>query len=246
MIKLEVCIDSVAGAKAAEKGGANRVELCDNLVEGGTTPSFGMVEQCLESSNLPVMMMIRPRGGDFLYDKDEFEVMKRNVLHARTLGVMGVVFGMLTAEGDIDRAQTAQLVEAAGPLSVTFHRAFDMCRNPHKGLELLKELGIARILTSGQESSAHEGIPLIRELIDLAGDQLIIMPGGGVNEKTLPDIVRLTQAKECHTSAKTTFPSKMKYFNPKVYMGVPGSAEYEIKSVSAKRVAAILRTLDSN
>ena len=162
---LEVCIESAESAINAELGGANRVELCDNLMEGGTTPSSGMVAVTLERVQIPVMMMIRPRGGDFLYTDLEYEIMLRDIEEAKRLVVHGVVFGILTPDGRVDKMRTKQLIEAARPLSVSFHRAFDMTVDPLQALEDLIDLGVDRILTSGQEPSVSEGTALIAELV---------------------------------------------------------------------------------
>lgn len=233
---LEVCIESAESAIAAEIGGADRVELCDNLMEGGTTPSLGMVELTLERCNLPVMMMIRPRGGDFLYTDLEFEIMKRNVIAAKKLGVFGVVFGLLTADGHIDKDRTAELITLSRPLKVTIHRAFDMTVDPKQALEDIIELGADRVLTSGQEASSHKGIPLLAELVKQAAGRIIVMPGGGVKEESIADIVAQTGVSECHVTGKHQIPSEMKYFNDRVFMGVPGAAEYEKTVVNPKRI----------
>ncbi|MDX2250388.1 MAG: copper homeostasis protein CutC [Bacteroidia bacterium] len=238
---LEICIDSLVSALAAEKGGAHRVELCDNLIEGGTTPSLGMVERCKKVVSLGIMVMIRPRGGDFLYDEAEFEVMKQDIAHAKNAGVQGVVFGILHADGRIDKDRVAELIRLARPLEVTFHRAFDMTPDPFEALDDLMELGVDRLLTSGQEAEAFQGIDLIARLVKYAGDKIIIMPGGGVNEKNVREIIRSTGASECHTTAKTKIGSAMIYQNPRVYMGSPGSAEYERWVVSETRVKEILQ-----
>ncbi|MCC7306747.1 MAG: copper homeostasis protein CutC, partial [Acidobacteria bacterium] len=163
---LEVCVDSVESAFAAEKGGADRVELCDNLVEGGTTPSAGSIEAARERLSIKLHVIVRPRGGDFLYSDIELDVMKRDILTAKDLGADGVVIGVLNADGTIDREHTRELVEIARPMSVTFHRAFDMTREPFEAMETLIDLGIDRILTSGQEPGAEKGVELIRELVE--------------------------------------------------------------------------------
>ncbi len=238
---LEVCIASAESAIAAELGGANRVELCDNLMEGGTTPSLGMVELTLARCGLEVMMMIRPRGGDFLYTDLEFEVMKRNIKAAKALGVHGVVFGLLTPDGHIDKVRTAELIQLARPLKVTIHRAFDMTQNPHQALEDLITLGAERLLTSGQEASSQQGIPLLTELVKQADNRIIIMPGGGVNEQSIGEIVKKTGVKECHVTGKHQLPSQMTYLNARVFMGVADAAEYEKTVVDPERIRMMRR-----
>jgi copper homeostasis protein len=235
---LEVCIESAESAIASEEGGANRVELCDNLMEGGTTPSAGMVALTLERVSIPVMMMIRPRGGDFLYTDLEFEIMLRDIKEAKRLGVHGVVFGLLTPDGRIDKARTATLIEASRPLSVTVHRAFDMTVDPIEALENLIELGVDRVLTSGQEPSTDKGINLITELVKRADNRIIILPGCGINEDNIAELVSKTGVKECHVTGKHQIPSKMTYTNPRVFMGIPGAPEYEKTVVDPERIRA--------
>src|ERR1051325_9028169 len=163
-MRVEICVDSAAGAFAAQRGGADRVVLCDNLLEGGTTPSAGCIRVARRGLKIGLQVIIRPRGGDFLYDDTELEVMRQDIRMAKEFGADGVVIGCLTAEGEIDQARTRDLIQLARPLNVTFHRAFDMCRDPHKALEELITLGVDRVLTSGQEASCIEGLDLIAAL----------------------------------------------------------------------------------
>lgn len=220
-IILEICIDSVESAIAAQEGGANRVELCDNLLEGGTTPSAGTIALARKHIEIDLNVIIRPRGGDFLYSDIEFEVMKYDIEQARQLGANGVVIGLLNADGSVDAARTATLVELARPLSVTFHRAFDMARDPYEALETLISLGLDRVLTTGQESSALEGLDLITELVQQAADRIIIMPGlsSGVSEQTVRKIVSQSGVREIHTTASASLDSGMTYRNPRSFMG---------------------------
>ena len=182
---LEICIDSVASAIAAEQGGAARVELCQNLFEGGTTPSVGTVYRTLEQVGIKVNAIIRPRGGDFLYSDDEFAVMQHDIITLKEMGINGVVIGMLNADGTIDVGRSSQLIELARPLEVTYHRAFDVTADPFRSLDDIIGLGVERLLTSGQEPSVLEGVELIAELVRRAGDDIIIMPGAGITEKNL-------------------------------------------------------------
>jgi copper homeostasis protein len=215
---IEACVDSVESGIAAEAGGANRVELCDSLIEGGTTPSAGMIAVTREHLRITLHVMIRPRGGDFLYSDAEYKVMKRDIRTAATLGADGVVFGLLRADGTIDEERTAGLVDAARPLAVTFHRAFDMTRDPYEALDVLMRLGVERVLTSGQQPTALEGAELIRDLRIRTGNRIIIMPGGGV-ERHLERIVRITEADEVHVAGMKNVSSGMSFRNPHVFMG---------------------------
>jgi copper homeostasis protein len=218
-MRVEICVDSAAGAFAAERGGADRVELCDNLLEGGTTPSAGCIKVVRRGLKIGLQVIIRPRGGDFLYDETEMKVMREDIRMAKDLGADGVVIGCLTPEGEIDVARTRELIELARPLNVTFHRAFDMCRDPRKGLEDLIELGANRVLTSGQESSCLEGLDLLAALHTQAAGRIIVMPGGGVTPRNIKKIVAGTGVGEVHLSARSGVESGMKFRNSRVYMG---------------------------
>jgi copper homeostasis protein len=217
------------------------VELCAGLVEGGTTPSLGTIAQSLELVSIPIVVLLRPRGGDFLYDGLEIETMIRDVRNVRELGVYGIATGMLTREGDVDVPTMGRIMEEAGDLSVTFHRAFDMTRDPYRSLEALASLGVDRILTSGQERSVPEGIPLIRKLSVSGGDSLSIMPGGGIREENVQEIIRETGVKEVHFTAFSRFESPMSHRNARPLMGnerVPG--EYERWTTDARCVRSIV------
>jgi copper homeostasis protein len=215
----EVCIDSVEGALAAQNVGAQRVELCANLVEGGTTPSLGMIELTRQRVSIDVNVIVRPRGGDFCYSELEFEVMLRDVQTARAAGANGVVIGLLLPDGSVDRERTKRLIEAARPMSVTFHRAFDMCRVLEESLETLVDLGVNRLLTSCQKKSAIEGADCIARLVSQAGERIIIMAGGGVTAENLPALAAVTGIKECHFSARRAIDSSMNHRNPDCFMG---------------------------
>ena len=216
---LEICIDSVASAIAAEQGGAARVELCQNLFEGGTTPSVGTVYQTLERVGIKVNAIIRPRGGDFLYSDDEFAVMQHDIITLKEMGVNGVVIGMLNADGTIDVERSSRLIELARPLEVTYHRAFDVTADPFRSLDDIIGLSAERLLTSGQEPSVLEGVELIAELVRRAGDDIIIMPGAGITEKNLPRIMRETGAKEFHVTGSAPVQSTMEFRNERCFMG---------------------------
>lgn len=244
MITVEICVDSVEGALAAQAGGAQRVELCDNLAEGGTTPSAGMIALTRQHLSIDLNVIIRPRGGDFCYSDLEFAVMKHDVLLAKQLGANGIVIGLLNPDGTIDKTRTADLITLARPLSVTFHRAFDMTADPQQALEDLIELTVDRLLTSGQESSALEGLDCITVLVQQAAARISVMPGGGVHERNIAKIVQHSGAKEVHLSARTPVASVMTYQNARVYMGgAYRPPEFTRQTTNPTRVAAVVNLL---
>ncbi len=216
---VEICVDSVESAVAAQAGGADRVELCDNLMEGGTTPSFGAIEVARELLSIRLHVIIRPRGGDFLYSEPEFEIMKRDIDAAKRLGADGVVIGMLAADGRIDIARTKELTDLARPMSVTFHRAFDVCRDAFKAVDQLAEIGVDRILTSGQEATAVEGLDLLTGLVKHAADRITIIACGNLNERNISRVITSTGVKEVHFTAFSQVASDMSYRNERVFMG---------------------------
>jgi copper homeostasis protein len=245
--KLEICCFSVESAIKAEKYGADRIELCDNHPEGGTTPSYASVKLSLRKLGIPVNVIVRPRGGDFLYSPLEYEIIKEDVLALKKLGANGVVVGFLKSNGEIDLERTKEIVDLARPMEVTFHRAFDMCRDPLSALEQLKETGITRILTSGAKSNVMEGIELLVELVEKAGGQISIMPGCGVNDKTLPKLMERTKAFEFHSASMKFVDSLMEYFNKDVSMGgIEGIDEYKIVSVDGDKIKAMAQILNSD
>lgn len=215
----EICVDSIESALAAERGGANRIELCDNLIGGGTTPSLGMIKLARKHINIDINIMIRPRSGDFCYSPVEFEVMKKDIEYAKKYGMNGIVAGILNPNGEIDIERMKELIELSKPLKVTFHRAFDMTRDPFKSLDILIELGVERILTSGQQNTAIDGVNLIKDLVDRANEKIIIMPGAGINQDNIKDIIQTTGVNEVHLSAKKKVESIMEYRNHNVNMG---------------------------
>ena len=244
MTKIEICIDSAAGALAAERGGADRVELCDNLLEGGTTPSAGCIKVSRRGLKIGLQVIIRPRGGDFLYDSPELEVMREDIRMAKDLGADGVVLGCLTAAGEIDQERTAELVGLARPMNVTFHRAFDMCRDARQGLEDLIGLGIDRVLTSGQEASCLEGMELIAALQQQAAGRIIILPGGGLTARNIRKIIQATGVREVHLSARGSVESGMSYRNPRVFMGgTLRPPEFNWKATDERAVKQVVAAL---
>jgi copper homeostasis protein len=210
-LTLEICIDSVASALVAEQGGAQRVELCDYLAGGGTTPSAGMIAVVRKSIEIGLHVLIRPRRGDFLYSAAEIEIMKRDIQVCRDLGADGVVIGALTKDGNIDTAITQELIEEAGPLSITFHRAFDLTPDPIRALDDLLQLQVHRLLTSGQQETALQGAGLIRELNERAAGKLIVMPGGGVTPANVHELVSRTGVREVHASVRRSVESGMTF-----------------------------------
>ena len=242
MYKFEICANSVASCIAAQEGGADRVELCSGIPEGGTTPSFGMIRKARASIDIGLNVIIRPRGGDFLYSKDELEEMTHDIRIAEELGADGLVFGCLTKEGNIDKKAMSILMEAAGNLPVTFHRAFDHSADPLKALEDIIELGCARILTSGCRPTALEGADLLAQLVEKAGDRIIIMPGCGVNEDNIAEIARLSGAREFHFSAREPVESGMLFRNLDVAMGNEEDPYGTVRTTAA-RVAATIKPL---
>ena len=241
---IEICLESVESVIAAEKGGADRVELCSDLFEGGLTPTIGTVKTALRKSNIKINAMIRPRGGDFCYSDEEFEVMKEDIKAFKETGINGIVFGILTPEGDVDVKRSKELIELARPLSVTFHRAFDMTRDPYKSLEDLIKLGFDRVLTSGQEATVPEGADLLEELVQIAGDRIIVMPGCGITERNFPKLRDKIKAKEYHIYLPYETTSKMKFHPGHIYMGgLLRQSEFTITHTSSSRVSDVMGTL---
>lgn len=243
-ILFEACVDSVESALAAQEGGADRVELCADLLEGGVTPSAGIIYQTRQRLHIPIHVIVRPRGGDFCYSDMEFATMKLDIEIVKQLGADGVVFGILNPDGTVDRERTAVLVALARPMRVTFHRAFDMARDPFEALETLIELGVERILTSGQAASALKGAVMIRELVQRAGERIIIMAGAGVNEKTVGKVLRRTGVKELHGSLRSSRESPMQFRNPNCTMnGSTIPPDYVLSATDVERVRALVQAI---
>lgn len=241
---LEVVVYNVESALRAQEGGADRIELCDNPAEGGTTPSFGMVEVVRQNVSMDVVVMIRPRGGDFHYSNYEFHAMKRDIAQCQKLSVDGVVFGILNPDGTIDKKRCKELIERARPLKVTCHRAFDMTSDPFEALEDCIEVGFDRILTSGGTTKAVEGVETIRALIQKANGRIAIMPGSGVNEDNVTAIVKNTGAREIHFSAMAFRDSGMQYHNPRLTSMGTESNEYRLRTVSVETVKRIRQLVE--
>ena len=218
-MKFEICVDSVDGVRAARDHGAHRVELCSALFEGGLTPSRGMIRQARRIEGIGLHVIIRPRGGDFLFDDDEFAIQLDDIETARQEGADGVVIGVLMPDARVDVERARRLIAAARPLSVTFHRAFDMTEDPWRALDALIGLGVDRILTSGQDATALEGLPLIAALVREAKDRVIIMPGGGVTERNVGRIVEGSNCAEVHYAALQTVETSVTFCREHVSMG---------------------------
>jgi copper homeostasis protein len=240
---LEVCANSATSAIAAQDGGAARVELCENLAEGGTTPSYGQMILARKHLHIKLYVLIRPRRGDFLYTDLEFEVMQADIRTCIEAGCDGVVIGMLKADGSIDKERCTELVRIARQwgLGVTFHRAFDMCADQYQALEDIIEIGCERILTSGGKSTAMEGATVLSHLIEKAAGRITIMPGSGINENNVADLVHFTGATEVHSSARISIPGQMQYKNDHILMSNTPGDEYSIDVTSADRVRDILK-----
>lgn len=211
--KLEVIAFSIESCALIQQSGAHRIELCDNPGEGGTTPSYGMIKKARALASIELYTMIRPRGGDFLYNNDEFDAMKEDIKLCKQLGCDGVVFGLLNANGTVDKERTAQLVELAYPMGVTFHRAFDRTRDALEALETVIAAGCERILTSGLQPNVTAGTNTLQQLVHAADERIIIMPGSGVRHANLAALAQATGAVEFHTSARTNLATGMQYTN---------------------------------
>lgn len=241
----EICVDSVAGVRAAKDAGAHRAELCAALIEGGITPSRGMMREARKIPGIKIQAMIRPRGGDFLFDDDEFEIMKADIDAAKAEHADGVVIGLLNPDGTIDEERSRELIACAKPLSVTFHRAFDMTPDPFAALETLIGLSVDRVLTSGQEASVLEGLPLIAELVRRASDRIIVMPGGGITSRNVDRIVDAVRPKEIHFAALQLQPGGMKFRRDHVFMGGElRPPEYDRLVTSASSVRTVMTTAE--
>ncbi|MEM9919978.1 MAG: copper homeostasis protein CutC [Bacteroidota bacterium] len=208
---IEICAGNLQSALNAQSAAAHRIELCSNLALGGTTPSAGLIRSVRQSVHLPIHVLIRPRAGDFCYTQSEIEVMRQDIRYCKSIGIEGIVIGLLTPDGSIDRLQMRHLIDLARPMSVTFHRAFDQAADPLQSLQQLMALGIDRLLTSGQQATAWEGRELISELVKRANGRLTILPGSGINAANILPLKAFTNATEFHLSAKQKVKSP---FNP--------------------------------
>lgn len=238
---LEVCVDSVESAIAAERGGARRIELCSNLLEGGVTPSAGLIAAVREAISIDLNVMIRPRAGDFCYSAGEIDIMRHDIQLAKEQGANGVVLGLLDSLGNVDSLHTRELVELASPLKVTFHRAFDMSQDLFRSLADLEKIGVHCILTSGGEQTALEGVRTLRRLVEAANGQLGIMAGSGIKEQNVATIVKQTGVRQIHASLKLSVPSSMEFQKRKISMGGLKGREYRHYVVDQHEVERLLQ-----
>jgi copper homeostasis protein len=242
---VEVCVDALESAFAAERGGAKRVELCSALPEGGVTPSAGLIATARKNVSSALHVMIRPRTGDFCYSADEFSVMSRDVLMAKQLGADGVVFGILDLDGRVDIPRTRQLVDLARPLKTTFHRAFDMSADLRQSLEDVVGAGADRILTSGGAQSALEGAETLRELVLGSAGRIVIMAAGGIDDRNVEAVVKQTDVREIHVGLRTAVASPMQFVNEKISMGTIKGQEYQRFVVTEESVKRLIRAAGS-
>ena len=238
-ILMEVCCYNLESALAAEKLGADRIELCDNAFEGGTTPSLGSIKIALQQLSIPVFVMIRPRGGDFLFSPEEIEAMLEDVKSAKQTGVHGLVVGALDPHGRLDLEVLRRLIDAASPLPVTLHQAFDLTVDPLEALHQAQDLGIKRILSSGQAATAEKGLPLLKQLTSNKSEQIEVIPGAGINAQNLLSILAATGAREFHISAGGTRGSKMLHKPVGIPMGHASAAAYQIQTADSHKLQEI-------
>ena len=243
---IEVCAANIQSVIAAQKGGAKRIDLVDNLFEGGTTPSFATIKKVRELLDIKVNVMIRPRGSDFFYDDLEYEIMQNDILKCKDMGVDGVVFGILKPDGTVDTDRTKKLVELAWPMSTTFHRAFDVTSDPFNALEDIISCEVERLLTAGQKNTVPEGMDLIAKLVSQSNGRIILMPGSGINENNIREIATKTGATEFHMTGREKVESKMIYRKEGIYMGGNRSIpEFETYITSQTRVSKVLQALNA-
>ena len=242
--KVEICVDSPESAILAQSAGADRVELCDNLIEGGTTPGYGTIVTARKNIDIGLNVIIRPRGGDFLYSDLDYDIMRRDIDFCGECGANGIVIGILHADGTVDVERTAMLIEMAHPMEVTFHRAFDMIRDPFSGLEDVIATGANRILTSGHKNQVTDGTELIKQLVGKAHGRIIIMPGGGINISNIEMVARSTGASEFHFTGRKTIESSMTFRKEGIYMGGhPDVPEFSRKIADPDIIKGVIEIL---
>ncbi|MDX9724975.1 MAG: copper homeostasis protein CutC [Bacteroidales bacterium] len=242
--RLEICVDSAESSITAQRAGADRVEYCGNLYEGGTTPSHGSIAAARDNLTIGLHVLIRPRGGDFLYSDPEFDIMRRDIDICGEHGVDGIVAGILRPDGNIDLERTARLFESAYPMATTFHRAFDMCIDPVQGLEDVIASGATRLLTSGMKNRAADGLGLIRKLVLQAGKRIIIMPGGGISANNISEVASGTKAEEFHLTGRKTIESGMCFRREEIHMGgTNGFSEFFRKVANEDEIKKIVEIL---
>lgn len=243
---LEVCVESVESAIAADRGGADRIELCSDLLEGGVTPSAGLISIVRSKVSLDLFVLIRPRAADFCYSDEEFQAMEQDVLTAKQLGANGVVLGILNQDGQVDSARTRHMVEIARPLKVTFHRAFDVSSDLSKSLEDVIEAGVDRVLTSGGAQNAEQGARVLHQLNRQAGNRVVVMAGGGLSEKNVRRVIAESGVREVHASIRVSVPSPMRYRNEGISLGKLPGREYQRELVLEENVRRFLAMVNGN
>lgn len=243
---LECCVDSVESAIQAKKGGADRLELCSNLVIGGTTPTLALFRQIRETVDIPIHVLLRPRFGDFLYTQHEKEIILKEIEMFHQAGAEGIVIGCLLPQGNLDTETLKRFIDHSGSMSVTLHRAFDMCRDPFQSLDEAISLGIDTILTSGCECSCIKGIDLLRQLQEKSQEKITILAGAGVNETAVRMLLEKTHITAFHMSGKKVLESRMQFRNPHVSMGIPGMSEYQIWETDSQAVANVRQLLSAH
>lgn len=241
---LEACVDSLESALAAANGGADRLELCGNLIIGGTTPDQWLFQEIRKKTDIRIHVLIRPRFGDFCYSDSEFFIMKKNIEEFRSLGAEGVVIGILKPDGSLNVPQMKELIKAADGMSVTLHRAFDVCRDPMKTMEEAIDLGIDTILTSGQTNHCLDGAELLKTLKEKAGERIVIQAGSGVDAEAIRKLYPLTGVEAYHMSGKKTLESRMEYRKTGVSMGLPSFSEFEIWQTDEEKIRAARKALE--
>lgn len=243
MFKLEISTYNIEGVKESLRLGVDRLELCDNIKEGGTTPSYGFVRSAVEVGHPNICVIVRPRGGDFLYDNTEFNIIKEDILALKELGVQGIVCGVLNPDGSVDVRRTKELVELAHPMEFTFHRAFDMTNDPVAALEDLISIGVHRVLTSGLENTALEGKNVIKQLVKQAQGRIAVMAGSGVNGCNLIELHSFTGVEEFHMSAVKEVKSAMQFFNHRLSLGNVESHEYLKLTADSEKIEKAMESI---
>lgn len=238
---LEVCVDSIESAVAAERGGAHRVELCSNLLDGGVTPGSGLIVTLRKKICAGLHLMIRPRGGDFFYSDDEFQIMRHDILTAKQLGADGLAIGILNLDGNVDVERTRQLVELDHPLKVTFHRAFDMSRDLFRPLHDLQTTGVHCVLTSGGKQTAAEGAETLKQLVEAANGRIAIMAGSGIEDRNVAELIERTGVREIHASLKSPVANSIRYQKSELSMGPAKGREYQRFVVDEQKVHRLLQ-----
>lgn len=244
-VKIEVCAYTLQSAINAEKAGASRVELCDNFFEGGTTPSYGVVELARKYISIELNVLIRPRGGDFCYSDLEFETMLKDIYAVKRLGVNGIAIGALTANGQIDKIKMKEIISIARPASITFHRAFDCVKNEFDSLNELIELGVERVLTSGLKNTAVEGKETLAKLVEKSQGKIVIMPGGGINYSNIEELINVTKASEYHLSGKRLMNNNFTCHNSEVRLNSTFSMpEFSYIETDGQKIKSVVDLLN--